>query len=127
MRRGAGARGSGRGGALRGQPLANVLVSYLPDPDKKGAGAARAAARTDERGRYRLRGEAGQDGAVVGWYRVTVEDLTVNEAARAPDGTLLRKPPARFAPAFGDPLRTPLRKEVRPGPQTVDLDLTAGP
>jgi hypothetical protein len=106
----------------RGKPLANVLVTFVPDPDQKTAGL-RASAQTDGAGRYRLRGEDRQPGAVVGAYRVVIEDLDVYAVPRSPDGTLLRPPPVRFAPHFGDPLKTPLRKRVESGSQVIDLDL----
>jgi hypothetical protein len=108
----------------RGKPLANALVTFVPDPDQKTTGP-RASAQTDGEGRYRLRGEDRQPGAVVGAYRVVIEDLDVHAAPRAADGTLLRPPPLRFAPHFGDPLKTPLRKRVEPGSQVIDLDLGA--
>ena len=52
-----------------------------------------------------------------------VEDLAVYDAPRSADGTLLRKPPVRYPTRFGDPLQTPLKKLVRPGPQVIDLEL----
>src|SRR5262249_14942062 len=112
-------------GAVRsqGKPLVNVLVTFFPDPDQGGKGV-RAAGQTDEQGRYRLRGEDQREGAAAGWYRVVLEDLAVYSAPREADGTLMRKPPARFPARFGDPLQTPLRKQVHEGTQTLDIDLT---
>jgi hypothetical protein len=104
-----------------GKPLANVVVAFVPDPDR-GTKGDRAAATTDADGRYRLRG-----GAVVGWHRVVVEDLAVYQAPRDPDGTVKTKPPVRFAARYADPLQTPLRKQVEAGSQVIDLDLKTGP
>jgi len=108
-----------------GKPLASVLVTFVPE----GGGRPRngAAGRTDAGGRYRLRGQDGQQGAAAGAYRVVVEDLAAADAPRSPDGTLRRKPPVRFPPHYGDLLRTPLRREVGPGAQTIDLDLSGPP
>src|SRR5262249_38155963 len=106
----------------QGKPLANVLVTFFPDPDQGGTGV-RAAGQADAQGRYRLRGENQREGAAAGWYRVVVEDLAASAAPREADGTLTRRPPVRFPPRFGDPLQTPLRKQVRPGVQSLDLDL----
>jgi hypothetical protein len=107
----------------QGKPLANVLVAFVPDPDQGGTGV-RAVGQTDEQGRYRLRDEGGRAGAPVGWYRVVLEDLAAYAVPRETDGTLTRKPPVRFPARFGDLLKTPLRRQVQPGAQTVDLDLS---
>src|SRR5262245_43084042 len=109
-----------------GQPVANCLVTFLPDADR-GATGQRSSAVTDGHGRYRLRGEDQQAGAVAGWHRGVVEDLAVYQAPRAPDGTGFRKPPARFSPRYVAPLHTPLRRQVQPGAQVMDLDLVAAP
>jgi hypothetical protein len=111
---------------VNGQPLANVLVTFHPDPDH-GAAGTRSAGVTNAQGRYSLHGEDQQNGAVAGRHRVVVEDLSIYSAPRGPEGMVLRKPPLRFPADYGDPLKTPLRKEVRPGPQTIDLDLSAAP
>jgi hypothetical protein len=106
----------------QGKPLANVLVSFVPDVDAQTTGV-RAAGVTDADGRYRLRGEDRQPGVGVGNFRVVIEDLNVNALPRSPDGTLLQQPPVRFDPRYGSPLKTPLRKQVQPGNQVIDLDL----
>jgi len=114
-------------GELRGdgKPLANVLVTFVPD---QGAGpkAVPSSGLTDAQGRFRLRAEDQREGAVVGPYRVVVEDMAVYSAPRSPDGTGLRMPPARFPARYRDPLRTPLHQQVRAGPQSVELDLSGG-
>jgi hypothetical protein len=104
------------------KPLADVVVVFVPDADQ-GTRGARALAQTDAEGRYRLQGEDRRAGAAAGAHRVVIEDLAVYAAPRQPDGTLLRKPAPRFPPQYSDPLRTPLRKQVHPGPQVIDLDL----
>jgi hypothetical protein len=109
-----------------GRPLVNVLVTFLPDADS-GASGGRSSAVTDAQGRYQLRGEDGRRGTVAGWYRVIVEDMAVYAAPRDREGSLLRRPPARFPPRYGDPLQTPLRKEVQGESQTIDLNLAAAP
>jgi hypothetical protein len=106
----------------QGKPLANVLVTFVPDLDQKTSGV-RASGHTDADGRYRLRGDDKQPGVGVGNHRVVVEDLDVYALPRKPDGTLLRNPPVRFDPRYGSPLKTPLRKQVQPGSQVIDLDL----
>jgi hypothetical protein len=73
-----------------------------------------------------LKAEDHRGGPFVGWHRVTVEDLAIYAAPRSPDGTVTRLPPVRVAPHFADPLRSPLRQEVRPGTQSIELDLPVG-
>src|SRR5262245_51469786 len=54
-----------------GRPLQGVEVVFLADSDADTMGP-RAAGRTDEAGRYRLRSDIGEDGVVVGKYRVLI-------------------------------------------------------
>ena len=107
-----------------GKPLAYVLVTFIPAADGKSA-ATRSMGTTDEHGHYRLQTEGQTAGAVVGQHKVIVEDLAVYRSPRAPDGTVLTMPPVRFAADYSDPLRSPLLREVKPGEQTIDLDLDA--
>jgi hypothetical protein len=69
-------RGTVEGVVTRdGEPLGEVEVVFLPDPEKGNFGP-HAAAYTDAAGRYRLRCEAlDADGAVVGPHRVIVRDI----------------------------------------------------
>src|SRR5262249_30675321 len=104
-----------------GQPVDHCRGPFSRDA-ARGAAGPRSWAVTDAQGRYRLRGEDQQVGAVAGWHRVVVEDLAVYQAPRATDGTVLRKPPARFSPRYSDPLHTPLRRQGQPGAPGLDLD-----
>jgi hypothetical protein len=106
-----------------GQPLANVVVTFLPE-SAGDADVPRSVAQTDAAGRFALRTELQQEGAVVGKHRVVVEDLAINSAPRSSDGTVLKRPPARFSASYSDLLRTPLMVEVKRGEQTIDLKLT---
>lgn len=106
----------------KGQPLANVLVTFIPEVNGE-AGRVRSMGMTDAEGRYRLKTEKLLPGAVVGKHRVTVEDMAIYSAARSEDGTVLEHPPTRFAASFSDPLQTELVREVAAGSQTFDLQL----
>lgn len=109
-----------------GQALANVVVTFLPE--KPGDSATpRSLAQTDAAGRYALRTESQQEGAVIGKHRVVVEDLAILAAPRAADGTVLKRPPVRFSSSYTDVLRTPLIVVVKSGSQTIDFDLSPGP
>src|SRR5262249_37405881 len=63
-------------GPLDGKPLANATVNSQPvaRPGSLEAGPG-SAGKTDDQGRYTLRGIAGQNGAVVGEHRVMVSLL----------------------------------------------------
>ncbi len=108
-----------------GRPLADVLVTFLPDSmDPSGGG--RALGVTDSQGRFQLRGEDQQEGATPGGYMIVVEDLAIYSAPRSEDGTVLSLPRRRFPVIYGDPLRTTLRRTLGAGSQTVELDLAGG-
>jgi hypothetical protein len=121
---------------LDGQPLANVQVVFLPDPDRGNRGN-NASAYTDADGRYQLNTPRdNQVGTVVGPHRVVIHDLlqvvapggpgiapsapgATNAMASAP-GTK----PRRFPLKYGDAADTPFKDvDVKPGKQTFDFDL----
>jgi hypothetical protein len=105
-----------------GQPLANVLVTFIPDVNGE-TGRIRSMGMTDAEGYYRLQTEKQQPGAVVGKHRVTVEDMAIYAAPRSEDGTVLERPPKRFPSQCSDLLQTPLVREVVFGSQVIDLEL----
>lgn len=121
-------------GTLRcnGQPLDNCLITFLPDPHQATA-VSHSTGLTDQQGVYRLRCNE-QDGAGVGWHRVTVQDLSISaQVVRRDHGTVDElmpetpppRPPraARVPPQYTSASRTPLRREIHAGHQTIDLDL----
>jgi hypothetical protein len=108
-----------------GQPLANVLVTFIPQGEHAG-GMVRSMGTTDEKGQFSLRTETLEDGAQIGNHSVIVEDLAIYAAPRDDDGTVTQVPPARFGPSYSDPLLSPLRREVKAGTQQIDLDLDPG-
>lgn len=113
---------------LDGVPLANVRVEFVPEPGDNASSAAVpiATATTGSQGEYRLQLPGGRSGAPVGWQRVVVEDLSVAEPPRSreeADETPLPAPASRVPAAYRLATRTPLRLEVKPGPQDMPLDL----
>src|SRR5262245_45197327 len=118
-------RGEVEGTARTGdKPLAGVTITFVPDP-AMGRGAKRAAAVTDEGGRFRLKCEGGKVGVPAGSYTVIFEDMAIFEAERSADGTVINMPPQRFPPSYADPLHTPFHRDIKAGTQTIDLDLGA--
>jgi hypothetical protein len=102
-----------------GTPLANVVVEFLPDPEK-GAAGPKSAGLTNEKGAFRLRCDDGRQGAVVGWHRVVVSDPNEERPAQGQPRRMAPRVAERFATAAS----TPLRKEVQEGKQTIDLEVS---
>jgi hypothetical protein len=109
---------------LDGRPLEDVAVTFLPDA-AEGTAGPHSAGKTDAGGRYQLRCEDGREGAAVGSHRVIVEDLAPYRLPRdddAPPTARAIKP--RVPAAYADPSKTPIRREVKPGEQAIDLELS---
>lgn len=120
-------------GTLRqnGKPLNHCLVTFMPEPGQKGP---HSTGVTDGRGAYRLRFDNQREGATVGPHRVTVQDLSASSGAlRRDHGTVDaetkegRPPPpvirSRVPRPYLVPEATPLRKEIKPGHQVIDLEI----
>jgi hypothetical protein len=105
----------------KGKPLKGMIVTFLPDPGQGNNWAINASATTDEQGAYELgygyKGVTGK-GAAVGWNIVTVLDTRY---ASIPQGGKL--PPRLFSIDYGEPSRTPLKIEVKPGENEFNLDV----
>ena len=118
---------------LNGRPLDNCLVTFLLEPGQE-AQAPSSTGLTDQHGSYRLRGDNRQEGAEIGWHRVTVQDLSVStgvhrrDHGRA-DRVLVYKTPlppvrrSRVPDRYTSATETTLRKEVKPGHQVIDLEI----
>jgi hypothetical protein len=113
-------------GSLRsnGLGLGEVRVTFVPQWNQ-GHAAVRAQALTDKQGQFELESEDGSEGVIAGPYIVIVEDMSVYSAPRSQDGTLLKKPAPRFPSKYKDMLQTPIHKEVKPGPQQIEIDISS--
>lgn len=110
---------------MGGQPVRDVVVVFVPQGN--GAGAAlRSFGQPDQEGRFQLKTEQGQSGAVVGEHVVILEDLGQYSAPRTEDGTLLKPYVPRFPAAYSDPVRSPWKVQVTKGTHSIELDV-AGP
>ena len=106
---------------LNGKPQRGLRVSFMPDAEKNNTWAAIARGTTDEQGKYTLTYEYQREegtGAPVGWHRVLIEDVS-----RPPTPQGQTPPPPLVPPEYSSDRTTPLRKEVKPGEQTIDLDV----
>jgi hypothetical protein len=109
---------------LDGKPMPDALVEFCPDPEKGTHGPV-SAATTDEEGRFHLVSHDQRDGAVVGSHRVLIQDArSIPQAVT--DFTKVKPPPvqpSRISHIYGSAASTLLRQEVKPGPQTVTLEI----
>jgi hypothetical protein len=109
---------------LDGKPMRDALVEFCPDPEKGTHGPV-SAATTDEEGRFYLVSHDQRDGAVVGSHRVLIQDARSIPQAVI-DFKRVKPPPlqpSRISHIYGNAASTPLRQEVKPGPQTVTLEI----
>ena len=118
---------------LNNKPLDNCLITFLPEPGQ-GAKGPHSTGVTDRQGAYRVRFDSRQEGAAVGRHRVTVQDLSASSGVvRRDHGTVdadvnenAPPPPvrrSRVPQRYMSPNDTPLRKEVKPGHQVIDLEI----
>jgi hypothetical protein len=107
---------------IGGQPHAGLIIHFLPDPGKGNNLTINATGKTDAAGKYSLQhAYNGQEapGATIGWNRVLIQD-----ASRGPTPQGQAAPPPLVSTIYSNPATTPLSKEVKPGSQSIDLDLT---
>jgi len=103
---------------LGDKPLANVVVQFLPDLSKETTGPPSSAV-TDDEGHYHLRCDNQEEGAVVGWHRVVLCEITTERVRQGQE----RKQPPRVPERYRAAATTPLRVEVKPEAQTIDLEV----
>ena len=105
----------------KGKPLKDMIVTFMPDPAEGNELPYNASGQTDETGayqlRYSLKGLEGE-GAALGWNRVLITDTRFGSV---PQGQ--PPPPRLFSPDYSRITTTPLKFEVKPGPQTIDIEL----
>jgi hypothetical protein len=104
---------------IRGQPGSKIRVQFIPDIDKSTNGPA-SSAITDEQGRFTLElkedgGASARPGAVVGHHRVVLSDLQLAASATG------QGVPIRLKPEYSLPGSTPLKQEVKPEKQTIEI------
>jgi len=105
---------------IKGKPLANVQVEFLPEGN-----GPRSIGATDEQGRYVLTCADQRKGALVGRHRVVVLDLKVYEQILGKGGRDNETPAkaSRVPMRYTEAGRTPLKKEVQAGTNVIDLEV----
>jgi hypothetical protein len=112
---------------LDGQPLPNVIVTFVPN-SRGGAQPPSSTARTDDQGRFQLQckrsGDTEEPGAVVGTHSVLVTQMTDRKSrSEDPDAkanvSLTKKVPAHY----GVPGKTPLTVDVTADKHDYPLSL----
>ena len=116
---------------LNGKPLDNCLVTFVPEASQ---GTKYSTGLTNQQGTFRLRDSNQQEGAALGWHRVTVQDMSVSTGvhrrdngpvdaeanpAQPPPPVQRSRVPGKFVPLT----ETPLRQDLKPGQQVIDLDI----
>jgi hypothetical protein len=107
---------------VNGQPQARLLVRFLPDSAKGNDSPINSTGTTDAQGKFTLEhiyDNKPGPGALVGWHRVIIEDRS-----RGPTPQGQTPPPPLVPIEYSSPGSTPLFKEVKPGGQTIDLEVT---
>jgi hypothetical protein len=111
---------------LAGKPLAGIQVAFTPDPEKH-PDLPRSTGLTDDQGRYHLQCDDNRLGAVIGEHMISISDLHLDAPVvrrDSPEEDLPQKPrPRRFPTRYEHAATSPLRKQVIPGSQTIDLQL----
>jgi hypothetical protein len=104
--------------SLNGKPLDEVRVMFLPNP-LAGNQGAHSECVSDSEGKYELvySRDVETKGALVGWHRVVVEDI-------AAENSRDRYRPIRIHESYSSSAQSPLKFEVAPGEQTIDLKLS---
>ncbi len=107
-----------------GKPLNKIQVEFWPV-----ASGPRSMGTTDDQGHYSLMVDDGKrKGAIVGSHNVVLKDVGVlgdKFMGRAGETVDLSKGKKSQIPViYTDPLKTTIKKEVKSGPNTIDIDVT---
>jgi hypothetical protein len=117
----------------QGRPLANVQVEFIPDAEH-GTTGPRSTGVTDSKGHFVLRCDDQRPGAVVGQHCVVLQpaggqepgrdrDPRGRKANQAADGAAPVEEPITMPAVYQSAGSTPLRKAVKRGSQTIDLEI----
>lgn len=104
---------------LNGKPGNKIYLQFIPEPSEN-VKAPTSTATTDDTGHFTLQLEEKngktRPGAVVGMHRVVLSDLQLAESSTG------RGVPIRLEQSWLLPGTTPLKQEVKPDKQTLELN-----
>jgi len=110
--------------SLDGQPLANAIVTFIPEGKTPGAGGS---GKTDAQGEYQLTYSRGGPGAPAGEYRVTISKRLMPGGKEVPDDDktppMLSQAKEMLAPKYSDRTRATLTATVPENGGPVDFAL----
>jgi hypothetical protein len=105
---------------INGKPGNKIYIQFIPDPDQ-GIKGPTSSATTDANGRFQLQLEEkngnARPGAVVGKHLIVLSDLQLAQSATG------QGVPIRLEQSWLSAGTTPLKQEVKPGKQTLELKI----
>jgi len=102
---------------LDGEPLANALLTFVPDSGRSSVGT------TDSAGFYRLKYTGDSEGAVLGEHKVIIESLAAvdggfsDPSVERSNAKAVERIPRKYN------AQSSLRREVTAGSNTIDFEL----
>ena len=112
---------------MDGKPLAKVFVMFRPEDTRW----PQSTGMTDDAGQFELQCLKAKKGAVVGEHRVVLLDAAQGPERHSKlDDEFTETPPGGRQPysqIYMQPEKTPLRRSVSAGSQTLDIDLSTKP
>lgn len=106
---------------INGEPGYKINIQFIPDVDRGTKGPI-SIADTDSNGRFTLQlmegaGSSVRHGAVIGWHRIVLTDLQLAESETG------KGVPIRLKQEYTLPGSTTLTQEVKPGKQTIEINV----
>jgi len=109
---------------LEGKPVAGATIEFNPDNARSTTGP-KSSAVTDADGKYTLMAPGGEEGAVIGFHKVTVTCPPAPGESSSNSGTPASVPttPCSVPEKFAALATTDVSKEVMPGKNEFAIDL----
>ena len=104
---------------LDGKPLANVLLTFVPDTGRSSFGT------TDAAGFYQLKYTGDTDGAVLGEHKVVIESLAAVDGGFSDPSIEHSNADSKELVPRKYNARSTLKREVASGSNTIDFELTS--
>ncbi len=106
---------------INNKPVEGIYVEFAPDPAKSTKGPV-SSGTTDGTGRFRLKTNKGQEGAVVGWHRVGLTDTKASQASQE-QLAAGRRGSSRVPDKYAVVSSSDVQKEVKEGKNDIAVDI----